>query len=278
MKLKSFIEKTILVNETVNTSNSAKNSINKNYLHGNDFYSSNELEEIFSKWIQYTEDTDLKIGLKIILKLISHKNENIRISALSKLYFLIENEYIQQIILKELKNMPKNENRKSAEYALESIALEVHKFELFDITSDLLVNVENKINLKLRFKFLLNISNDLYNVILANIQSLSNLKEIKNLLKIFNPQISIMIPYLKDIDYMDNENLIKDEIIIDKSKMKINKGESIESLAKLYSLTFTEKGHLRRLITLLDDKEYEIQQIGVNSLINIVEAILRNSN
>lgn len=107
MKLKSFIEKTILVNETVNTPNGIENNLNKNYSHGDEFYSYNELENTFSNLIQYTEDRDLKFGLEIILKLISHKNENIRNSALSKIYFLIDDEYIQQIILKELKSMPK---------------------------------------------------------------------------------------------------------------------------------------------------------------------------
>ena len=48
-------------------------------------------------------------------------------------------------------------------------------------------------------------------------------------------------------------------------------------MAGFYASTFTERGHLRRLIFLLDDEDPEVQQIGFNALTDIVEVLLTDS-
>jgi len=94
-----------------------------------------ELKEIFSNLIQYTQNQKLKKSLEIILILISHKNEDIRAYALGKLFFLMNDELIQKLIIKELKNMLYNREDISeiADHSLDSISAEIYKIETIEI-------------------------------------------------------------------------------------------------------------------------------------------------
>ena len=89
-----------------------------------------------------------------------------------------------------------------------------------------------------------------------------------------------MIPYFEEIENVHYENLIEHEMIsyYQVSKLEFSKEDSLQKLASFYTQTFREKGHLRRLIALLDDDDRNIQQIGVNALTDVLKVLLNNSN
>jgi hypothetical protein len=60
--------------------------------------------------------------------------------------------------------------------------------------------------------------------------------------------------------------------------LEFNKKEAMQRLASFYVNTFREKGHIRRLTALLDDEEYEIQQIGIDALTEVLEILLTHYN
>lgn len=143
---------------------------------------------------------------------------------------------------------------------------------------DLLAQILSRIKIGLsKFKFLFNISYDLYEIVSTEIRQIYNGNGTNNYLKIFSPKMDVIALSLEEIENISHEEL-KDKMIIDSHIINSNKRDAVKSLANLYAFTFTEKGHLRRLLNLLDDKDYEIQQIGVDSLIKVVNIILRNSN
>jgi len=98
-------------------------------------------------------------------------------------------------------------------------------------------------------------------------------------LRALNHQIDRLIPSLEGIeDYNKEFREYKKANYLDVQKSRSSENESIQKLADFYVRTFTESGHLRRLVALLDDDDYKVQQIGVNALTEIVEILLGNSN
>ncbi|MGZ7115889.1 MAG: hypothetical protein ACXVHS_00370 [Methanobacterium sp.] len=94
MGLKSLEERNILVKESIDYSDSKESVLYKGHLLKKDFNSLNDLETLIRNSMQYTKDQELKLGLEIILAIISHKNEYVRAYAIGKIYFFIENELI----------------------------------------------------------------------------------------------------------------------------------------------------------------------------------------
>ncbi|MGZ7043218.1 MAG: hypothetical protein ACXVHM_01375, partial [Methanobacterium sp.] len=73
--IKSLEERNILVKESIDYSDSKESVLYKGYLLKKDFNSLNDLETLIRNSMQYTNDQELKLGLEIILAIISHKNE-----------------------------------------------------------------------------------------------------------------------------------------------------------------------------------------------------------
>ncbi len=293
MGLKSLIGKIVPINGAVNYSDVKKNVIYEKYPSKNDFQSSKKLEEIFNNSVQYTKDQQLKLGLEIILTLISHKNENIKAYALGRIYFLIDDENIQEIIINELKNMSDNRNydfNESIQRSLDLFTWEVHKFVIIDIIFDLLAELTGKIKYKLsRSKFSLNLpysdiffSTDMLEIRNKNeIFYLDNsLNVVLRIFRIINRRICRMIPYFEEIQYIDYENLIIQKMTQynHTSKLEFSEEGSLQRLASFYAKTFMERGHMRRLIALLDDDDDKVQKIGVNALTELINFLLNTSN
>lgn len=286
MWLKALMKIFMFINEAIKYSNSTENDIYKNYPYKHDL---KELKEIFSNIIQYTQNQELKKSLEIILILISHKNGDIRASALGKLFFLMDDESIQRLIIKELKNMLHNRESFSefADHSLDSISAEIYKIEIIEIFEDILSKLNDTIKFDVvRSKFSFSIfSQDRKVSTVPETDDTQMMILPANLFNkflcwfhTFNFRIDKMAPYLDENKGFHNKKLIKHEITsyFHLQNLEFSKNDSLQRLASFYAITSMEKGHLRRLIALLDDDDTKVRQIGVNALIKVVKKILTN--
>ncbi len=290
MELKSLIEKIMLINDNLGYSDNTERLINREYLLKDDFQTLKELEKLLSDSIKYAQSQELKLGLEIILLLISHKNENIRNSALAKMFVLMDDGLIKELVVKELKNASNNGDRdsiESAEDSLDLIADEIHRFEVMDAVFDMFCKIKNSIISKVnQFEFLSVFSIYSFDKYNSNISQTSakNNALYKNTLfnrlickmRALNRKMDKMIPYLEEMEDYDEIEYGKLSYL-DAQNSKSSEKKSLQKLAGFYASTFTERGHLRRLIFLLDDEDPEVQQIGFNALTGIVEVLLTDS-
>jgi hypothetical protein len=291
MELKSLIEKIMLINDTLGYSDNTEKLINKEYLLKDNSQTLKELEKLLTDSIKYSQSPELKLGLEIILLLISHKNENIRNSTLAKMFVLMDDGLIRELVVKELKDVSTSgdkESSESAEYSLDLIAEEIHRFEVMDAIFDMFCKLKNRITFKVnQFKFIavssvysfgkLN-SADLSKINIKNniVHSNTLFNRLIRKLRALNRKMDKMVPYLEKIENYD-ENEYKEIICLNIQNSKSREKESLKKLANFYASTFTERGHLRRLMSLLDDENHDIQQIGVKALTKICETLLMDS-
>jgi len=285
MVLKSFIEKIKLLNDYVEDFSNVESTIYNRYSINADYDPIGELSEILKNSIQHTENQRQKFALEIILTLILHKNDNIKISALDKIYFLMEDEYIKELIFKGLKNMSENKNVdiiESVQYSLDSIISDFVKLEIFEILLGLLDRLWSIINSKTD-KFLLSVITSHKNLTdsdkYLNKLYLKNGNEALRIFIVFNRRIDRIFPYFEKIEDIIDKNLNENEIIPHKntSKLELNKEDAVQNLANLYARTFMEKGHLRRLIALLDNEEDNVRIIGFYALMDVLKVLLTDS-
>ena len=291
MELKSLIEKIMLINDNLGYSDNTERLINKEYLLKDDSQTLKELEKLLSDSIKYAQSQELKLGLEIILLMISHKNENVMNAALTKMFVLMDDGLIRELVVRELKNESENGDKnssESAEYSLDLIADEIHRFEVMDAVFDIFCKLKNRIAFRvnqLGFLSVLSVySGDKQNSadisktssksIIVHNNTLFNRVICK--LRAFNRKIDKMIPYLEEIENYD-EIGYKETSCLNIQNSKSRERESLQRLAGFYASTFTERGHLRRLISLLNDGDEDIQQIGVNALTDVIEILLKDS-
>lgn len=287
MVLKSFIRKIKLLNSSVEYFSSLESPIYHEYAMNEDYDPIRELKEIFENSMLHTEDQRQRFALEIILTLILHKNDNIKVSALDKIYFLIEDEYIQELIFNGLKNMSGNKNTdiiESAQYSLDSIASDFIKLEIFEILLGLLNRLMIIVNHRAN-KFILSVITSYYTYKNLNISKNSyknkiylknGFRKVLRIFIVFNRRIDRMFPYFEKIENIIDENLNENEIIPYKntSKLELNNEDAVQNLANLYARTFMEKGHLRRLIALLDNEDEKVKLIGFNALMDVLKVLL----
>ena len=288
MELKSFIEKIMLVNDTLGYSDNTERLINHDYYLKDNSQTLEELEKLIIDSIKYSQSPELKLGLEIMLLLLSHKNENIRNSALAKMFVLMDDGLIRELVVKELKNVSSNgdvDSSESAEYSLDLIAEEIHRFELVDAFFDMFCKLKNRVLFKVsQFEFIHVYSfdkqspDDMFENIIKNriFQNSTLFNKLLCKLRALNRKIDRMVPYLEEIENYD-EIEYKELNCLNTQNSKSSEKESLQKLAEFYAATFTERGHLRRLIFLLDDEDYEIQQIGFNALVDIMGVLLNDS-
>ena len=290
MELKSIIEKIMLITDDLKYSDNTERLINKEYLLKDDSQTLKELEKLLNDSIKYAQSQELKLGLELILLLISHKNENVRNSALAKMFVLMDDGLIRELVVKELKNVSTTGDRdssESAEYSLDLIADEIHRFEVTDAVFDMFCKIKNRIVSKVNQSELLSdfsvYSFDKYELDISQTSVKNNILY-KNALfnriickiRALNRKMDEMIPYLEEMEDYDKQGYGKLSCLNAQNSRSSEK-ESLQKLADFYTSTFTEKGHLRRLIFLLDDEDQEVQQIGFNALTEIVETLLKGS-
>jgi len=248
-----------------------------------------DLKHLINNIIKSTENYDLKMGLNIIITLISHNKNEVVAYSLGKLYLLIQDESIRKLIVKELKKMRTNDNisvRKSAEDSMEIIKGEVNKYEIFELSYDiinyLICNLDNYLHPKLDFIPNLFFISKLNSKVKSKIKH-SRLIEswndmmyhLLNLMMILDNDLNILQLNEDDVDdyYLKNPD---EPGIISYSEvmnLEITEESYINTLVDIYAMTFREKGHLNHLEALLDDDNYKIRQMGIVGLIYVLKVL-----
>ncbi len=285
MELKSLIKKIMFMNEALGYSDNEEKLVNREYLLKDNSESFKKLEKLLINSVKYSQSQELKLGLEIILLLISHENENVKNSALTKMFVLMDDGLIQELVVKELKNksnMGSKDVHESAEHSLDLIATEIHKFEVIDATFDTFIELKNIIIFKVsrfKFPFISSVSYDKSNSTNVSTSGVKNglFNKLSCKLRAFNRKIDRMIPLEGIEDYNKNFIEYKKTGYLNVRNTKSDEKESLQKLADFYVSTFTERGHLRRLIALLDDDNEDIQQIGINALTEVIGSLLKDS-
>jgi hypothetical protein len=244
----------------------------------------NGIKNLMKSLYESTDNNDLKMGLEIIVTLISHHKKEVVARSLGNLYILIQDESIRKLIVTELKEMKCDNNvsvRKSAEESLEIITGEVNKYMVFEFSFDILNNIfynlDDYIHTKISFiKHNHNYINK-FNSKLKKRMLHSRLVENWNGMMYNFLKVMLVIDHnlkLFDIDMVDmDEYYVKnlDQPFIvpysELSNIEVTNEFYFENLINIYAMTFREKGHLHHLKSLLDDDNYKIRRMAIDALI-----------
>jgi hypothetical protein len=256
-----------------------------------------DLENNLKIAIARTHKHQLKLGLEIILLLLSHPQKDVRAFSLGRLYPLITKESLRELIIKDLKDMRDDSQLNvsaAAQESLNGISGIVHNLVLADIISEVFVEfsvdlekygLTHNINFHSPFS-----SHPLEGKDLEGGNSFFNSKnryifpfirgyrQMNVLLDkiLFSNQLEELFPELTSMEEFSIGNILEEGIIpySDLSNFQWKPADSLERLANIYAHTFMEEGHLHRLKTYLDDDDYHVRQIGANALIEVVSFIL----
>lgn len=256
-----------------------------------------ELNTILEYLTTISPDSKFNLAIELIKILVTHKNKVVVASALGKLFFVFNNERIQSIMINELRTMTNNSNtdiRKSAKCSLELIAGDVYKLEILDLIGLLFSDLFSDLKYFFHSRFNSYVNSFTKNNQIADYfnSSLNYLFEETLLLSAVSPMNLIALVYYEEIENFDEiKGLPKDEyqgnlafdncaeyhsdIYSEIINVEHTKYDSLNSLTNIYSLTFLEKGHLRRLKALLDDEDYNVQIMGIDALIYAIESLIK---
>jgi hypothetical protein len=286
-------------------SNSAKKQVYKEYLERSDLNELTDLKMVLESLIKTTENQKSKIGLEIILVLISHKKKDVKAFALGKLYILTHDKYLKKLVIKELKTLVCDKNPqigKCAQNSLKLCASDANKFETTEIIIELLnglnkdiQNLKNSIRARVKHLKSSNIitCNNLFlksfNRLIIPIDKLEiklkdRIKHSYNMLNYLTykyfllSKISRLFPELSDINVLIEEIFIEPKTISYSSiaKFELTQKDPINELATIYANTILEKGHIRRLEAFLDDENYNVRRTGVNALTNAANMLINS--
>jgi hypothetical protein len=256
-----------------------------------------DLEKNLKITINHTHKHQLKLGLEIVLLLISHHQMDVRAFSLGRLYPLITKESLRELIIKDLKDMRDDSQLNvsaAAQESLDGISGIVHNLVLADIISEVFVEFSIDLEKYGQKKVIplhsLFLSHHLEGKDLEGGTSFFNSKnryifhfirwyrQMNVLLDkiLFSNQLEDLFPELEDMEEFSMGNILEDGIIpySDISNFQWKPADSLERLANIYAHTFMEEGHLHRLKTYLEDDDYQVRQIGVNALIEVVTFLL----
>lgn len=304
-----------------------------------------DLKEILETVLKKTSNHDLKIGLKIMLILISHERKDVEAYALGNLTSLNQDSNLDGIIIKELRSLINNKDPEVQKCAEESLELVLNRSEMLDaveVIPKLSTQLKNRFKSKFEqhfkslqiqfpviptlnsFELSLNtpkfevtfnpsVSKDgtetriltkiltritqFYNVLNYLVYKyrpkISNFKpEIKlrrnltiryNMLNYsiyknsFLSKINEVIPILDDLNVLVEERGVLPLSQLAKLESKQHKNPLIE-LATVYTNTFLEKGHLRRLESFLDDDDHSTRMIGADALTRVADILINLKN
>ena len=256
-----------------------------------------DLEKKLKITIDHTHENRVKLGLEIILLLISHPQKDVRAFSLGRVYPLITEKSLNELIIKDLKDMrddPQLDVSAAAQESLEDISGIIHNLMLVDIILEILVEFSVDLeNYGLKKVIPLHSPFSSQALKEENFQGENSFFNSKNryifpfirgyrqmnvfLDKIlFSNQLEELFPELKEMEEFSMVNLWEEGIIpySDISNFQWKPVDSLERLAHIYAHTFMENGHLNHLKTFLDDDDYRVRQIGVNALIDVVTFLL----
>jgi hypothetical protein len=251
-----------------------------------------DLENNLKTTITHTHEKRLKLGLKIVLLLLLHPQHDVRAFSLGRLYPLITEESLRELIIKDLQDMCDDSQLdviEAAQESLDGISGIVHNLVLADIISEVFVEfsvdlekygLTHNIHFQSPFSFPhLERQNSFFNsknkYIFAFIRRYRQLNVLLDKI-LFSNQLEELFPELTSMEEFSMGNILEDGIIpySDISNFQWKPADSLERLANIYAHTFMEDGHLHRLKTYLDDEDYHVRQIGVNALIEVVTFLL----
>ncbi len=241
------------------------------------------LNILYANYLIHTDNYDLKMGLEIIITLISHEKKEVVASSLGRLYLVIQDECIRKLIVKELKEMSCCSDvslKTSAEESLDIIVGDINKYEIFDysfkIFNYLINNLEDYVFHKSNF-----LSSNKYSIKKFNSRFTLIFKGSKFLYS-WNDMIYSVLKLLIELDrghdiMRINESEVDDYYlnphepeIIPYSELKnldVTEETYLKSIINIYALTFRENGHLNHLKSLLNDDNYKIRNMAINGLI-----------
>ncbi len=256
-----------------------------------------DLEEKLKITINHTHEHRLKLGLEIILLLISHSQKDVRALSLGRIYPLIAEKSLNELIIKDLKDMrddPQLDVSAVAQESLEDISGIVHNLMIVDLILE--VFIEFSVDLE---KYGRKKANPIQSLFSAHPLEVENFegensffnsknryifpfirwyRQINVLLDkiLFSNQLEELFPELEDMEEFSMGNIWEEGIIpyLDISNFQWKPADSLERLANIYAHTFMEEGHLHRLKAYLDDDDHHVRQIGVNALIEVVTFLL----
>jgi hypothetical protein len=253
--------------------------IHQNYLINNDPQNLQDLKIILKNLKTTSQNPKFNLGIEIIQILLSHQRGEVIALALGNLFFIFNKRSIKNLIITELRiraNDPNPEVRKSAQYSLELIAEEIHKFEAFEIIYGLFSNVLLNLSYSFHMKWKLIVNSIIKNnYVTKYLNSLTDYFT-HEILVILNSPLNILSLFIEEKieDFSEDENLDNwlhyylDIVKVEQTENPLN------SLANIYAMTFLEKGHLRRLAALLDDEDSNVQMMGINGLIYAITTLL----
>jgi hypothetical protein len=259
-------------------SRKVEEEIHQNYLINNP-QNLQDLKIILKNLKTTSQNPKFNLGIKIIHILISHHNEEVIALALGNLFFIFDNRAIKNLIIKELRiraNDPNPDVRKSAQYSLELIAEEIHKFEAFEIIYGLFSNVLLDLSYSYHMKWKLIVNSIIKNnPVTKYLTSLMDYFTLETLVILDSPLnfLSFFINEEK-IEGLSGEENLENWLQYYSHIISVEQTEDpLNSLANIYAMTFLEKGHLRRLAALLDDEDSHVQMMGINGLIYAIKSL-----
>ncbi len=256
-----------------------------------------DLEKKLKITIDQTHEQRVKLGLEIILLLISHPQKDVRAFSLGRIYPLITEKSLSELIIKDLKDIrddPQLDVSAAAQESLEDISGIVHNLMLVDIILEVLVEFSvdlEKYGRKKAIPFHWPFSshplkeenfqdgNSFFNsknrYIFPFIRWYRQMNVFMDRI-LFSNQLEELFPELEEMEEFSMVNLWEEGIIpySDISSFQWKPADSLERLAHIYAHTFMENGHLNHLKTFLDDDDYRVRRIGVNALIDVVTFLL----
>ena len=256
-----------------------------------------DLENNLKIAIANSHKNRLKLGLEIILILISHPQKDVRAFSLGKLYPLITEESLCELIIKDLKDMQDDSQLNvstAAQESLAGISGIVHNLVLADIISEVFVEFSvdlEKYSRKNAIPFHSQFSshplkgqdtnggNSFFNsknrYIFPFIRWYRQMNVFLDKI-LFSNQLEELFPELAGMEEFSMGDILDEGIIpySNISNFQWKPTDSLERLANIYAHTFMEDGHLHRLKTYLDDDDSQVRQIGVNALIEVVTFLL----
>lgn len=247
------------------------------------------LKENLKHTIESTPNQRSKLGLKIILMLISHPKKDVRAFSLGKLYPLLTEDSLRRLIIEDLREMyddPYYNVHKAAEESLDYVSEEIYNLKIPELILETFTELEKNLKTKIssftasfashhhhppspnspnKYKISLTKKCRQFNILLDKI--------------IFSDELEDIFPELGDVEDFSMGDIIDKGVIpySDISHFQWRPADSIERIAATYAHTFMEKGHLHHLKTYLDDEDYVVRQIGVNALLSVVEFLFDGS-
>lgn len=250
-----------------------------------------DLEKKIKTAITHTHKHQIKLGLEIILILLSHPKKDVRAYSLGKLYPLLTEELLRELIIKDLNDMrddPQLNVSTAAQESLEDISGIINNLILADLISEVFtefyVDLEKfgqKKVTPLSFSshplkghspaggnsFFSSKNRYIFPFIRWYRQINVYLDKI-----LFSNQLEVLFPELTDMEEFSIGNILEEGVIpySNISNFQWKPTDSLERVATIYAHTFMEKGHLNRLKTYLDDEDYHVRKIGANAMIEVV--------